>query len=1701
MSMSLSELIGRLTSEEGIDSIRRSRFPDAWNELLRVCAVAHVFDRIIFEDILMPGVGLADSPRLDELERWGLVEKLPGRAGLFRLEPVEREHRLNTWLPADPGTDNWDRLKRLSTELADHQRTQGSWLEYLRHLMLADPAEAKKLFAAEFDAADRTRDFARFRDALDVLDDPFRIDLAELCALHDERADYLLRQQYWSVDHRRSTYFLPPHGWRELVERLLSGADGVRGWDMFGADGSGKTMSLRWLIARRCVPAYPEGSVADDGQPADIPCARIDLEVVDPVVLARHPWLILLPIARQLQIHRATRHFQWISDRYERFTGLLSRSDSSEQLAAAAQTLPDGPIGEHGRPGAYIRHRATADFIAKLNAASRDLPVVVVIDTIDELLNVGEDETRALLRLLADVHRACPALRLIFAGRHPGLIAGNVVTTGDHSGDAGDADAPVWFAGFEAIEVPGFDDPTAECYLREKRGIDDDESVARGVREAGGSPLALALYAERHADPETDPFKRHWGVTPDDLETAGQHDLPRLIETVLGRISEGAVRWLLRYGVVPRRLRFDAVRDVMLPHLRRGMAGPSEADDPSVDRFAPDVFPHTPRSLDDDELRRVWEELLSYVGVLSFVQYSADDPEAVVFHVSVRRRMREIIATHQVSIGLHRDFADYYRERADIFRPGQRGEWASCYREVLYHEFQGDISRALTEWRNALAYCRQAGALDDLDLLARDLLGEDYRDREGNLVVGALVAAEAELFLAYVAVRRARLNRARAPDPRWAAAARHLGRFEQLRADVEPDPAPRPILAAAVWAALRLGEGSPRDALDIAEQALDAVPVALSGAAIDPYGDVVDLLRVVADCRAALGDDRAIEAYEDALRAIRVRPSDRDEIVLALADHEERRGDFHKAIRALGEEAARPRRPQSAALELRLIQLRLGCADATTDRDRLLAGTDDREVASPAVRAALTHARVEAALLLGDEASAQAGLDHAAEMIDQILGAEKIRFQAVSAQLRGSLYGELLMLDMAKAAFDQAEELWCELGYPAGHPTWRLAYGRFLIRDVGNLARAKRLLGDPLERPADGSVVGLVDSVNDVTVRTWLLAVEAHAAGRQGYDLLKYVKLLQNQLTEMINNRAAPHLAARVAVTGLILSHRQHDGHIQIPPEPDANYADVFADALASQLEMLNPATARLAPLEDLAACHTPHTGSAALGRLLRVVEPADYQIAPPTDMTLRKPLLREAYRICRERPQLGDAPAQRWVLARWRWLRPAGHYDFAFDEHDLDLLRGSDSRLLQLWADKLRYEKRHTENADTTDLRAAMIPDLEPFVADVREDPGTVELESRWAADILDWVSDIIPDSRKDDVRNYARVIYRRLGLPKPQPRTMTVFQDAPGLAVVMPEGLTGDVDDLQRRMTSDEGFVPTQLGPQLADFPARSDADPADSSALRLESNDPFVQMLPWELVPSQANISRSMPLAGYAMDIRWLRHAHRLRVDGADDREAETLRVPRDRSVVVVGPAARSTNATVSIAGSMMFDITREYAVSGCHVHRFERPTRDQLRSLCPGPALLHLQAPLTMIGDTPCLDFSSDGSRSWTDVRARRTDARPRDIVRWVRGFDPGAEPIVVLDPPSPGSAVDFHAQLLLRNLFAALLFQQAVIPMVIAAGLDPLYSRELAKTLAEKIPEGHQRIFTVISGLREQARAARAARATAVFVAASALAPE
>src|SRR5262249_32117601 len=132
-----------------------------------------------------------------------------------------------------------------------------------------------------------------------------------------------------------------------------------------------------------------------------------------------------------------------------------------------------------------IRGRASdqvlSRFVLGINESALDKPIVMIFDTMEEvLLRAGSLERWK--EMLRQLHLACPSVRLIFSGRYhveqksPGFSAA--------------------FFGLKTVRVREFDDAEARTYLSKLRGIADQELVQEAVRLSGGLPFKLALFAD-----------------------------------------------------------------------------------------------------------------------------------------------------------------------------------------------------------------------------------------------------------------------------------------------------------------------------------------------------------------------------------------------------------------------------------------------------------------------------------------------------------------------------------------------------------------------------------------------------------------------------------------------------------------------------------------------------------------------------------------------------------------------------------------------------------------------------------------------------------------------------------------------------------------------------------------------------------------------------------------------------------------------------------------------------------------------------------------------------------------------------------------------------------------------------------------------------------------------------------------------------
>jgi cellulose synthase operon protein C len=310
----IGEMARLLQSGKSQAEIQRLLLPESTQRALRVCAVTGLVTDELFDAVLRRHAQ-PDAPELADLADEGLIEPASGEVSGWRVPEADTARWMREWNAGRSTTEPAAELVGLEHDLARWYEQRGDRDEHLRHLLIAAPHEALSLFRSMFGEADQRRDFARCQDLLDILADPNRLTLAgpEVSELRLDRAGYLHARLFWSSEYGRSAQFLKPPGLQERTELLLSDA-GPRAWQLYAPGGTGKTIQLQWLVARHCVTAA-----------VDIPCARIDFDVIDPVNVARYPWLLLLEIADQLDRRWPRRVFERL-DRYSSYRGLAQRT-------------------------------------------------------------------------------------------------------------------------------------------------------------------------------------------------------------------------------------------------------------------------------------------------------------------------------------------------------------------------------------------------------------------------------------------------------------------------------------------------------------------------------------------------------------------------------------------------------------------------------------------------------------------------------------------------------------------------------------------------------------------------------------------------------------------------------------------------------------------------------------------------------------------------------------------------------------------------------------------------------------------------------------------------------------------------------------------------------------------------------------------------------------------------------------------------------------------------------------------------------------------------------------------------------------------------------------------------------------------------------------------------------------------------------
>lgn len=1718
-----------------------SLFPPSHHELLRRCALLDSFDGDITADLSPDG-----DATLDDLLEYPFVYQVRGQPGAYRLREDIRHSLMESWWEGQPPDAVPPELsglcEHLATRLERISRTDRATVVGLR-LFVDDQAalrdalsEWKKLYAA----ADQRFDLLRCRSLIGVLTWMATVS-PDVEEVREEYQAYADARSLWTDEWYRSSSILHSEVTDAAFDSLLTGDRG-RMLELRGAGGYGKTTHLRWLIARRCVPADLRAA----GPGTSMPCAHIDFDAVDPVVATRDPYLVVLEMADQLDRQLPGDAFGTLVRGHTARRAQLYRRDP-----AGAARNSEEPSTEQGRASsaADVLQR----FGARVAEMPDDRPVVLVLDTLEVPLHLpgtaGVPAIKPLLVALAETQRKAPGVRIILAGRY-------------HLSD----DLRELFADrCNPFELPKFTPQEARSYLVDKRGVRGSKHVRAAVQASDCVPFSLALLADLiEQDPE---------ISADTITSYRGAEYAYLVERVVKRIKEKPVRWVLRYAAIPRRFDYEFVRDVLWRRVREVMSGDVSLDDPASDDLpgsgkgqdppwqAGDQAP----AEDEAVVRQVWDQVRRYAGGSSWVRTDEEDRDALRLQTEVVRPLRALLRGKDIVPTLHADAAEYFLRRAGEELPraavgtralSHRDRRGDFLREAVFHRFQLEGQAAGRWWEE------QIHGVDDprdryalADEIAR---GTDYTDQarqptrwgDTDLVDGrTLQRAWLEVCLAsaeLASAGRDSLEVLRLPGETpgegellWQTAADALSRVEATSTASLP-----PGRLAVARAAVTLGTSAANPDLDKVRRALEEPgPTPRERLWIA----VLDAQRLV----TAVSPDAA-KRLADAKQLAEQAPQERDlrrRLAIASVQHHNAWGAYDRAM----EDCVRAVRDQVGDTQFRLAEamLRIKCGDAEGARSAAAA----IEAADPAMAGVATLLEAVSLSRQYRFALANGNATRALAIAEAPNGPPlKSWVRGHALEVIGECAAALLLVDDARAAFAEALRVFEDADDPEAVSTCHLDEARLLIREVGQL-RAGGVALDSASRAApDGETAAL---------RALLLRAELNARLEDPEGAAEALRRARSA------NRGAatPPRMALIAAAGLDFS------------EPWAR--DRFSAQLADSLGQLSPPAARLQLLGSIEWEPVLGLQPTAAKRLRDQVIPPDGwdeelgHLAPLDRAALR--LGAAAFSIvlgdhadaermlCAALTEFRDgneSPAELrkilhlgWLLRSQRVVAEAGpvavqnamahaeDFPLLAAATAIEYVEAAQATGTEYWMDPeelcARAEELLTKVGSSAEGWSARLAELRATVGQPSDRIKTAHLET--AARIYAAVGD---RRKAEQVRNLVPGLDVGSDLGKSRVDVEVTFsrdtvkakvrgwhllpsrrRSSPLRAAVeewvRSAGHSPYPPELPDLMLGDwRGFTAAMGDLISASEVRRRQGRILSRAELSMRIHDGALQSLPWELASDSAGLmiterfrrvyrapARDVPNTRLVRVVQagLNRLGYLIPVDGVSGPDTDQAlakwqrdsAAPQDKAyrpetvqrlhvALLHGatPQVLIVRAAASEGRRRSFALERRYARAGMEPCRVDDSHATGLHAALngePPPVVVHIVGGLVATSGAVGIDLLEGGA--WGPSRPGRAELfTATDLDRALRAVPPNwPSPVVVLEVPLPTGRREAADQLLLRNSFAAGLFAMGGTQEIIGSGLAPAKDIRLVQdVLVEGLARGDA-IGDIVQAMRRQRR--------------------
>jgi tetratricopeptide (TPR) repeat protein len=1063
----VQRLIAALRNAKSLEEFQQSFQEPQWEqhaELYKHLAAAGIFDRVLYEQLIIREPGLQGSPGFEELISATIVEPALGRDGSFKLREPQRAERLRMW--------DQQELKAFSHKLAEFYEASGDDLSALDHLVVVDPQQAKQRFIKLYKEADKRFDLSRCDSLLRILRERSALS-GDLTQVLNEHEQYYRGRTLFADSYFRTATFYAREPVTQAFDEFLRDDDA---WifQLYAGGGFGKTMYLHWLASRYCVVNGPKN--LKRAEIRRIPVARIDFDLINLDAASRWPWLLLLPIARQLDQQVLSPRFATLIPTLAEFDLMLRRPGAVDRRTSIIE-LESRLTVRGAAIGATVLDQFR-DALANISG-----PVIVMLDTVEEAVLHHQSGLKLLLLLFENLRLGGDGLRLILAGRYDLRERGRFPPFAGLSRHA------------RSVRIPPFSPEEARAYLLDKRQLRKDHPLDAIIRKADGNPFKLSLFADLSLSRSS--------ITAQEIENYPRFDLAYLIERVILRIpdEEAEVRWALRYGAIPRQLTYEFMRSVMAPHIRNAMraAQPRDRANENLPEPYKSKKPFARASKRMKKMDAVWTELQKYASSYGWIVAAERE---LKFQPDVVVPMRALLEEQDGFRILHHDAAAYFEKRARAESWDSR-RWAASMAEVVYHRFQERGTEAALLWKEYLTR-DEARSPSVRRALAEVLISKDFLDDSGKPLKYRIAPGKYEpiltpevLALAYLETASAIAQEAWESDPPAAApledASEYLVRARRL------SPRLPAKVGAGRWAmieaTIKMGSGSWKTAVQI-------LRTAIRRDTRSPYRVALEFQ--LGDALRRIRDPSCIGHYRKAYKLARSRkapPIPLHVIERRLGHIMARSGRFDTAIdyfqRAFDNLAeARGQEPETATTLLDLFELRRIAGEAPAILPSLLVAERSKAKEGSGVAFAAAYARVGLAVEERDPIEAQR----------KIRACEKMQFDARSramySELNAHVLAELLDFRGAEREWQRAQAEWRDAGSIVGGSYCLLDQARVALRILGDNTSARGLL-EIIERSEVGSDSDLRAACDVLTVELFAATQDVDEAARLWRDLLK----------------------------------------------------------------------------------------------------------------------------------------------------------------------------------------------------------------------------------------------------------------------------------------------------------------------------------------------------------------------------------------------------------------------------------------------------------------------------------------------------------------------------------------------------------------------------------------------------------------------